>query len=717
MTSNPVSVLINWFLPADQVSDDLVRCRLLVALCFTAGGTLLLSATLRAWLGPATPFISSLPFLAAAILLFAPLVLRLRGSSSGLVMTVAFGELTMLIVYTHLTGGLNSVGVLWYTLLPLACTFYIGIRWALVIAVILIADAVALFGIEFLLAPVDAAAVVGLPVARLTTVIASIVLTMMIGVAYIRLSDRLRDANLVSQGELQRMNLELESKVKERTSALAARITQLAHASDVAKLSFWEWDLASSSLRFSHGGVPVSGMESVTVRGFLEMVHQEDREHLTNTVERSIRENHAFELEFRLWVDEAIVWLRVQAERVVDPEHPEEFRFVGVSQDVTAEKQRHTRQIDERKREALGAVASGIAHDFNNILTPIQGFAELTARRTDDPDIIRYTKMISSASERAANLVAQMLAFARQSKGNPKAVDLAQMIREVVDLLRPSLSAEIRLDLPLADNLPPIWADPVQIQSVLMNLLMNARDAMPTGGVLAVELSEASLPDTPAVRYQRVVVSDTGVGMPAEARERMFDPYFSTKTPGRGTGLGLALVDGVIRELGGSIEATSTPDEGTSIMFTIPERMRTSSAPARRQQRISTPGHVLLVDDDESVLEIARIGLSSLGHVVYPYSDPLAALEAIGREDVLIDLIVSDEVMPGLDGISLVKQARVLRPGVRVMMIGGSMDPDLLEANQISNFLQKPFTLTAFGQAIEEAMASGADMSGVHATR
>lgn len=682
--------------------DDTTRARQVLNLCLTIGG-ILLSASLIRWIvAPPSLAVTLVTFLAASIPLCAPFLFRAMGSLQALVLFVVFAEGIILISHTHASGGLYSTAIMCYPLLPLASTFYLGLRWAFFVTAVLMLDLTLLVWFDNAEHSSDFETLyrAGIPI----VVTISIAVSLTIGIAYLRQSRQQRSELRTSQAALSQLNNKLERLVAERTTAGDTQLSQLGRASELAGLSFWEWDFESASLRLTHRAEPLMEQRNFVLRELLQDVHPKDTARLSNALERSIRDGAPMDLEIRLKVDGEYRSLRALAERVSAQDGNQ--RLAGVLQDVTDYHEAQRRRFEERKREALGAISAGLAHDFNNILTPIQGFAELLQDRVEDDDSRRYLQQISAAAERAANLVAHMLTFARQTEGEPTLVDVGTIVEETADLIKPSLGSKITLKLDVSETGGPVLADPGQLRTVLMNLVLNARDAMPDGGTLTIGLERTLLDAAPSLASQRLTVSDTGTGMHPAELERMFEPYFSTKTPEQGTGLGLALVDGVVRGVGGSVDASSTPGDGTQVVITLPEY---TEPPPGTDSKGITPaptGSILLVDDDPSVLEIARVSLAGMGHAVHPYSDPVAALTAVANGAMPVDLVLVDERMPTMDGPTLIRRLRRNLGDVPTVVMGGAIDRARLEASGIRHFLAKPFSMGALANVVARALQS-----------
>jgi two-component system, cell cycle sensor histidine kinase and response regulator CckA len=343
-----------------------------------------------------------------------------------------------------------------------------------------------------------------------------------------------------------------------------------------------------------------------------------------------------------------------------------------------------------RRLESVGKLAGGIAHDFNNLLAIIQGYADFAREAATDDAQRQDLEELSKAAGRGADLVRQLLLFSRRKAVDAVPVDLAEVVRDTEPMLRRTIGEHIELRCKLRSELPPTMIDPGQLTQVLVNLAVNARDAMPDGGTLTIE-------GTSAGRRVRLVVEDTGIGMSEDTRAKAFDPFFTTKPTGSGTGLGLATVYGIVTQAGGTISVDSTPGAGTRVAIELP--CCEPSAPTRPAEEAPTPDPslgetVLVVEDDDQVRGIASRILQAHGYRVLEAPGGHAALELAEREPRDIDLLLSDIVMPGMSGTELADQLRLARPGVRVLHMSGytsGMEGPGGRA-KLPDLLEKPFT-------------------------
>jgi PAS domain S-box-containing protein len=375
-------------------------------------------------------------------------------------------------------------------------------------------------------------------------------------------------------------------------------------------------------------------------------------------------------------------------------------------------------QLDRARRlESVGQLAGGIAHDFNNILGVIMNYAEFVADELDDDSQAHQdVEEIRRAAERAAALTRQLLIFSRREVVRPEVLDLNELIAELEKLLRRALGERVELGVNFSDELWAVEADPGQIEQVLVNLAVNARDAMPDGGRLIIEAENAELDaeyaymhaDTEPGHYVRLKVSDTGVGMDKETIERIFEPFFTTKR--EGTGLGLATVYGIVTGAGGRIDVYSEPGIGTTVKIHLPATLEApaTSLPEPKARQAGGGEVVLVVEDEPDVRRMAERILTKGGYSVVGMANGPDAIAFLEREDQPIDLVLTDVIMPEMLGTELVEKVRELRPGMRVIYMSGYshevLAPKALRKNGSSAFIEKPFNARDLLRAVRELL-------------
>ncbi len=375
---------------------------------------------------------------------------------------------------------------------------------------------------------------------------------------------------------------------------------------------------------------------------------------------------------------------------------------VTVIRDVTEAVHAQEKLRQTEKLDALGQLSSGIAHDFNNELAAVLGYAELISNRTEDPELQEYAALIAQVARRSAELIRQLLAFSRKGRARSVPVDVHDLVREVATLLGRTIDPRITIHLSLEATRAVTTGDPAQLQSALLNLALNARDAMPDGGELtfATEVVRGETGE-----HLQIRVIDTGVGMSEDVRRRLFEPFFTTKGPGHGTGMGLPAVYGTIDDHRGTIQVDSAPGRGATFTLLLP-LTDVAGAPAMAapaEAVIRGRGHVLVADDVPTVLRVACDVLELLGYRVTACPDGAAALEVYRGAWQTIDLVLLDVMMPRLDGASALAEMHRINPAIRAILASGhppGPNEQRLLAELGAGFLQKPFTMAELSRCV-----------------
>jgi signal transduction histidine kinase/ActR/RegA family two-component response regulator len=372
------------------------------------------------------------------------------------------------------------------------------------------------------------------------------------------------------------------------------------------------------------------------------------------------------------------------------------------------------RLVQAQKMEAIGQLTGGVAHDFNNLLTAVVGSLELLLRRTDDEKLRRLAGNALQAAERGARLTAQLLAFSRRQRLTPAPLDVNRIIAGMGDLLTRSIGRHVEVEMQLSDGLSRALADPTQLEVMILNLAINARDAMPGGGRLLIATRDLdSVPEPLAGelapgRYVGICVTDTGVGMGPEIRARAFEPFFTTKAQGKGTGLGLSQLYGFARQSGGTVHLDSEEGRGTSVTIYLPateaEAKAVATAPAEGLGR--RRGRVLLVDDDDDVRNVAAAMVTELGYEVTMAAAGEEALRRLGERR--FDLMVTDVAMPGMNGVELSRRARRLVPEMPILFASGYADVQTFGVELSDQaLLRKPFRISEVAARLHHLLHSG----------
>lgn len=395
-----------------------------------------------------------------------------------------------------------------------------------------------------------------------------------------------------------------------------------------------------------------------------------------------------------------------------------ERRFTAVVRDIAARKLLEEQFIQAQKMEAIGLLAGGVAHDFNNLLTVICGYAEiLQSNLSGDNSLAQYASSIYEAGERASRLTSQLLAFSRKTILAPRVLDINDLINHLGKMLHRLIGEDITFSQVLYPHLSRVKADPGQLEQVLINLAVNARDAMPSGGRLTIETSEVVLSEndlhgyklTPG-RYVQIRVADTGTGIPKEIQARVFEPFFTTKEVGRGTGLGLATVYGILQQAGGSIRIESERGSGTVFQILLPTALEQHAADTRSVAQLIAPRGtetIFVVEDEPALLRLVQFVLESQGYKVITTASGAAALSAANAHSGQIDLLLTDVVMPGMSGREVAEAFRMLWPKLKVLYASGYTADTIIRYGVESDadaFIEKPFTPLALARKVRQTL-------------
>ena len=384
--------------------------------------------------------------------------------------------------------------------------------------------------------------------------------------------------------------------------------------------------------------------------------------------------------------------------------------FTGVLRDISARKRLEEQFRQAQKMEAVGRLAGGVAHDFNNLLTVINMYCEvLLDSPLPESDQRESVAAIRDAGERATRLTQQLLAFGRKAILEPRVIDLNELVAESARLLRRLLGEDILLIVLHAPTPVRVKADPTQLEQVIMNLAVNARDAMPTGGRLTIETSVGAADGDAGTVVARLTVADTGHGMTDEVRRSIFEPFFTTKEVGKGTGLGLAVVDGAVAQCGGGITVESAVGVGTTFRLWLPLVAAESVDDDAALMAIASRGAetVLIVEDDDAVRGVVRLALTMQGFTVLEADGGAAAVRVADAHAGEIDLLVSDVVMPGMGGRQVLETIRQRRPAVRALFMSGYTDDAILRHGVVESsdaFIQKPFTPLSLARRVRQVL-------------
>ena len=494
-------------------------------------------------------------------------------------------------------------------------------------------------------------------------------------------------------------------------------------ALDSVSDAIWDWRVDSGEVYFSSRWYTMLGYEPYELPQKYEtwknLLHPEDRLKTEPIVLQHLESGKPFELEFRMRTkDNQWRWILDRGRTVEKDDHGNALRMLGTHMDITDRKMMEERIQQAQKMEAIGTLAGGIAHDFNNILGGIFGYAQLVQLSIqDNSEAKKYIDQLCVASNRAKGLVQQILAFSRQSKSEKVPTDIGIVTKEVLKLLRASIPATIEIQQNVQSHIGAVEADPNQIHQIVMNLCTNAFHAMhPKGGNIQVGLSKLEIgPGDAAHRnikpgmYLKLSVADSGQGMAPSTVARIFEPYFTTKDKGEGTGMGLAVVHGIVKDHGGDINVISELEVGSTFEIYLPIMEERHLAEADEPIQPLDTGHetILLVDDEKDLVDIGKDMLERLGYKVFTRTSSYEALRDFKAQPDKYDLIITDMTMPEMTGDKLAQEIRKVRKDAPIILCTGfseNLAPNDAKAMGINDYLMKPVTVEALAKSVRGAL-------------
>ena len=495
--------------------------------------------------------------------------------------------------------------------------------------------------------------------------------------------------------------------------ALRASEERLRLAVEAAEIGTWDYNPISGALSGDNRARTAFGLPpdaAVDYDSWLSLIHDGDRADVRKSIEAALDPSGdgRFVAEFRTGggAGTTVRHVYVQGKVFFDAAQPlpKATRFITTVKDVTLRKRSDDQARQSQRLESIGQLAGGVAHDFNNLLTVISGYADMVlAALPPEHELYDSIQEISKAGVRATALTRQLLAFSRQQTSEPRDVGLNTVVCDIEKMLRRLIGEHIELELALDPELALIRADPGHIEQVLVNLAVNARDAMPKGGRLVIETSNFFVDEQFAQMHRSVQpgnyvslsVSDTGSGMTQEVKARIFEPFFTTKEPGEGTGLGLSTVYGIVEQSRGAMTVYSEPGLGTTFRVLFPRLEFRTEAPTPPPVEVAPgkgAGTILLVEDEGGVRKYVRQILVGHGYAVIEASNGVEALTVAASQGGSIDLLLTDVVMPKMGGADLAREFASLRPRLPVLQMSGYTDRILQRAEVSANYIQKPFT-------------------------
>jgi PAS domain S-box-containing protein len=535
---------------------------------------------------------------------------------------------------------------------------------------------------------------------------------------------RMRDAVRSKMADLAETNERLRQE-NEARQKLASAVENSADFIAIARLDGAIDFVNPAGLRMAE----LPSLEAARRLGVTDFIPPDRQPGFTKVVESVLkRGNWLGEYWFRHFETGAAIPVELNAFRIDDPATGKPMAIAMVSRDITERKQAEeetarlqAQLLQSQKMEAVGRLAGGVAHDFNNLLTVITAYAELILSRKDlVPDVRESAELISQAGGSAASLTRQLLAFSRKQVLQPKTVDLNALVAAMNRMLERVIGEDVKLDTRLADDLWWVRVDPGQLEQVVMNLAVNARDAMPEGGTVTIETANVVLDEAYARRhadvragpYVMLSVSDTGHGMDDSTLRQIFEPFFTTKGQ-RGTGLGLSTVYGIVKQSGGHLSVFSEPEHGTTFKVYIPRQVGEAGPeeiPPRPRPSEARGETILVAEDSEAVRRLVRRVLGECGYTVLEARNGEEAARVAAAHPGPIHLLLSDVVMPGANGREAAERIQASRPGTKVLFMSGYTEDAVLTRSVLEAgiaFLEKPFSPAALEDKVREVLASG----------
>ena len=513
---------------------------------------------------------------------------------------------------------------------------------------------------------------------------------------------------------------------QQATAALTESEARLHRALNAARMGIWFWSVERNELTWDVNLRQLYGLGSrepiSTYEGFLSRVHPDDRVFVTERVRRALEEGGDLDYEFRITLpDGRVRWIADQGEIRRD-EQGRPIYLTGVCTDVTDRRLAEERLRQAHRMESVGRLAGGVAHEANNQMSVILGAADFILRRTDVPEAVRTdVEFVQKAAERTAAVTAQLLAFSRRQILNPEVFDVNAVVKAWEPVLRRIMGEDCAVVLRLTPALGHVRADPGQLEQVLLNLALNARDAMPRGGTISLETFGTEL--TPAYArakpgtavqagdYIVLAVTDTGHGMDRETLSHIFEPFFTTKGIGQGTGLGLSTVYGIVKQSEGYVWAYSEPGQGTTFKIYLPVRSGSPVPGQKKSLPVPTRAgeRILVVEDEAPVRLMMKRALEDAGYTVLDAGSGDEALDIVARTTGQINLVLTDVVMPGRGGRELAEQLRKQMPDVPVLFTSGYTDGEIERRGLLgpeAAFIQKPLTPSALVRAVQKQLGT-----------
>jgi two-component system, cell cycle sensor histidine kinase and response regulator CckA len=526
-------------------------------------------------------------------------------------------------------------------------------------------------------------------------------------------AEALREANEILELRVQERTADLEKANQLLTQEIQHRQNmqeRLELAQKVGRIGTFEWNIQTNEVSWSTELEALYGVAPGSFNGcynaWLQRIHPEDQDRIATDLQQSIQTGTATDTEFRVIDDQGKTRWMIAKGRIFNDTTGTPHRMIGIHIDITDKKQLEAQFLRSQRLESLGTLASGIAHDLNNILTPILTVSQLLPLKLPNLDerSLHLLKMLENSAHRGSELVKQILSFARGMEGKRVCLQPKHLLLEIESILKQTLEKSIEIHRDIPSDLWSISADTTQLHQVLMNLCVNARDAMPQGGILEILAMNYSLDAQSAQTYWEatpgsyvmIQVSDTGIGIPPEIQDRIFDPFFTTKEVGKGTGLGLSAVLGIIKSHGGFVDVQSEAGKGSQFRVflpasqVVPTHVGDELAPLSGQNEL-----ILVVDDEIAIREITKTTLENYNYQVLTASDGMEAIAIMAEHSNHVQGVLMDIMMPAIDGCTTMPLLRRFNPNLYAIAMSGLKSPHSLEQIKRSgfqDFLGKPFT-------------------------
>jgi PAS domain S-box-containing protein len=529
-----------------------------------------------------------------------------------------------------------------------------------------------------------------------------------------------------SAAKLTLANRALESEVEEHRRTedeLAASLERFHVLSRATTDAVWDWDLSADTLWWNEGFEALFGLlpgeEAPDIGAWARRIHPDDRKRVTESLHAAVAGNvEQWSEEYRFLKRDGVYAHVLDRGHLIRAESGGPLRMIGGMSDLTERKKLEEQFLRAQRMESIGTLAGGIAHDLNTVLAPILMATDMLPDHVQGQEGRAMLDMVRVSAQRGADLVQQVLGFARGIEGVRRVVAPGEIARDFLKVIQDTFPRNIVFELNAPDDIWPIQADPTQIHQVLMNLCVNARDAMPDGGRLTLTLENSVVDDVYSGMnlrakpgpYVRICVQDTGEGMSDETKEKIFEPFFTTKEVGKGTGLGLSTTFSIVRGHGGFINLYSEPGRGTRFWVYLPAEIATAEGESVQETQVLPRGNgelVLLVDDEESIREATGKALVLFGYRVMTASNGAEAVSVFVRNRDAIDVVLTDMSMPVMDGASMIAALRTIEPKVRIVASSGLSDNGKsmkLAGCHAVEFVPKPYTAETLLKTLRDVL-------------